>query len=270
MIFDMTESNQELDAELISQMSAFIQSEFLKLRTFILDNAGKAEFTSKADGSPQTTTDLEVERRLLEAYRAHYTDIPIFGEESGYGENMPPTFWLIDPIDGTQSYIDNQPAFTCMAVLIDNEQPVASIIYNPTTNDMYTAIKGQGAYKNRSLLKLNESPIPDLALAKGRYIPTLDPLLNEVNIKCEIGLIGAGFGFVLVAEGLRAARFMLGSRGYPHDYATGLLLVEEAGGKIILVNDTIVNYKTKSFVACHPQIAQAIEENIEAIRALEA
>jgi myo-inositol-1(or 4)-monophosphatase len=256
-------------AEQISEMSRLIQQEFIKLRNYILSKAGQKEHTSKKDGSPQTPIDLLVEDTVLSAFRAEFPNIPIFGEESGYSSEMPNVFWLIDPIDGTASYMENVPAFTCMAVLIVNEQPVASVIYNPTTEDMFTAQKGHGAYKNDQRLKLSNTALPKKALCKGRYISTLEVLLLSAGVTCEIGSIGAGHGFSQVADGTVAARFQLNSKGYPHDYATGALLLSEAGGKIILLKDVEYSYTSSSFVACHPKLESVILDNLEVIRALE-
>jgi fructose-1,6-bisphosphatase/inositol monophosphatase family enzyme len=253
----------------IKQMLGFIEQLFVEVRPLILENAGKEIFLQKNDGSPVTETDKKVENYLLDKFRNAYPDFPVYGEESGYENDIKGAFWLFDPIDGTASFIKNIPAFTCMAVLIVNGIATASIVYNPSSNDVFTAIKSNGAFKNGQKLDLTKIPYPKIAYCKGRYIEKLGSILEPVGVTCKIGAIGAGYGHSLVAEGLSAARFQLNSGGYAHDYATGSLLVAEAGGKIILVNDKELNYETRSFVVCHPAIADQISKHIEEIKQME-
>ena len=155
-------------------MSLCIQTEFIRQRNYIIDNAGLKTHISKKDGSPQTEIDIKVENAVLLSFRSKFPDVAIYGEESGYDSTMPEIFWLIDPIDGTASYMKNILSFTCMAVLVIDKQATASIIYNPTTQDMFTCIKNHGAYKNGVLLDLAKIPLPRIALSKGRYISTLN------------------------------------------------------------------------------------------------
>lgn len=254
---------------MINEMLELFEQCFKQARPFILENAGKVEHTSKHDGSPVTAIDIEVEKRVTATMTSRFPDIPIFGEESGYEDNLPPVCWLMDPIDGTGSFIDKTPYFTCMAVLIVNNEATASIIYNPTTDVVYTAQKGKGAYKNGTRLYLAKEPLPSKALCKGRFVETINDLLASDAVTCEKGPSGAGFGLASVAEGLIAARFQLASQGYPHDYATGALLVHEAGGAIIPVKEVAQPYLLRTFVACHPSLEPAIREHIEQLKVLE-
>jgi fructose-1,6-bisphosphatase/inositol monophosphatase family enzyme len=253
----------------IQAMSNAIQVCFLAQRKLILSRAGKTTFTDKHDGSPVTLSDAEVEDAIISQFKETFPDIPIFGEESGYETDLPETFWLIDPIDGTSNFIANIPTFTCMGVLVHKEQSIASVIYNPSTEDMFLAFRGKGAYKNNQKLNLSETPISSIAYSKGRHIEALDQLLAPFTIRTEIAPNGAGYGFSAVAEGSIAVRFQLHSRGGVHDYAPGALLVEEAGGAIIPILEPVYRYDTKSFVACHPSLKKLIQSSVKLLRDLE-
>jgi myo-inositol-1(or 4)-monophosphatase len=201
---------------------------------------------------------------------SHFPDLPLYGEETGYTDNkLPVACWLIDPIDGTKSFIENIPSYTSMAVFIQDEEALAVAIYNPSTGDMYTARKGQGAYKNDIRLDLHAVPLSHSAHVKERFIAPLNAMLAGTGVMCEGAPSGAGHAFSLVAGGLVAARFNLLGDGYIHDYAPGGLLVREAGGTLVSIKEDRYIFSTRSFVACHPGLAPIIREHIAEIRTLE-
>jgi len=262
-------SPDNLTAEVIDAMLENLQNCFRRVSPLIMDRAGKSDFTSKKDGSPVTNTDSEVEEIIFKSMDSNFPGFPVFGEESGYGDSLPQACWLVDPIDGTDSFIKNIPTFTSMAVLIVNEEAVACVIYNFSTSDMFVAQKNKGAYKNGIKLDLKSKQLPTNALCKGRYVASLDKIIGVKGVNCQVGPVGAGHGFSVVADGTYAARFQLNSAGYIHDYAPGALLVREAGGSIIPIDRDVYTYDCKSFVACHPEIEEIIRSHEQEIRELE-
>ncbi len=259
----------ELSPEFINEMVEVLKKAFLDSRAIIMGSAGNVNFTRKQDGSPVTVIDQEVEDFVTKKFSSSFPDVPIFGEESGYEDKLPQLCWLIDPLDGTKSFIKGVPAFTCMAVLISNEQSVASVIYNPTNQEMFTAVLGGGAYKNGEKLDLKEMPLPKIVYCKSQHIEVLKPLLAKKGIVAVVGPSGAGYGFSEVANNKTAARFHLHSGGHIHDHAPGALLIKEAGGQIISILDQDYTYRTRSFVACHPELTEIVRSNIEILRNLE-
>ncbi|HSX35738.1 MAG TPA: inositol monophosphatase family protein [Patescibacteria group bacterium] len=245
-----------------------VQDAFKRVGPFILEHAGKIGYADKKDGSPLTDTDIEVEEKLKAEIGS--AGIPAYGEEAGYDDNMTGAFWLIDPIDGTKDFIENVPRFTTVAVLIQGGEAVAAAIYNPSTQNMYTAQKGRGAYKNGVRLDLGAVQLPGIAWCKRQFIDELNGMLAPKSVVCEEAPRGGSYGFALVAEGQAAARFNLHGGGYTHDYAPGALIVREAGGAIIPVLDDVYTYKTRSFVACHPDLASTIRPYVPRLRELEA
>jgi fructose-1,6-bisphosphatase/inositol monophosphatase family enzyme len=257
---------QEIDTSL-----AAISDVFIQFRPVVLEQAGKSAYTTKAhDGSPVTDIDVKIEEAVLAELARRFPDTPVFGEESGYGGELPSAFWLIDPLDGTKSFIAGIPAFTHMAVLIQDSEAAASLIYNPSSNVTYTARKGGGAYKNGTRLELGAMPLPHEALSKERFFEPLNAFLQPEHIICKETPSGGGYGFTLVADGSAAARFNLHSGGYTHDYAPGALLVREAGGSIIPVLDEVYTYETRSFVACHPALEPLVREHLPLLRELDS
>lgn len=250
-----------------------VQDIFRQVRPRILAAAGKDIRSNKHDGSPVTDTDIEVEEIVQAEMARRFPGLPVFGEESSYDEdNLPPACWLIDPIDGTKSFLENTPAYTCMAVLIQDGAAVAAAIYNPFYDAMYTAIKGRGAYKNGQRLKLADQPLPSVAYGRERLVAVFNEILKPKGVTCEPGPTGAGYGFSRVAEGSLAARFNFPHKpggGNPHDYAPGALLVTEAGGAIVPFEEGDYTFQTRSFAACHPALESLIRQNAQRLRSLE-
>ena len=245
-----------------------VQKLFRRVQPLILDNVGTNDHSTKDDGSPVTRIDTQVEDTVLSSLRKQFPSVSFYGEEEGYDSPSDPMFWLIDPLDGTKSFIANVPAFTSMAILIQNGQPSVSIIFNHSTSDMFTAKKGEGAFKNNTKLDLTSTPLPNTAICKSIHKDIADSIFAEKGITCGPGPAGGGYGFTQVAEGISGARFQIKGPGYIHDYAPGALLVQEAGGINISILDEPYNYKSKDFISCHPGLADLVRQNIHTIRQL--
>jgi len=257
----------------IGRQVGALQTIFRQLGPRIVAAAGKTAHTTKSDNSPVTELDVEVEGVIVREFKRQFPGTPMYGEESGYREDLTGTFWLIDPIDGTKSFVANVPGYTTMAVFIQNEEAVACVIYNPRDDEMYVARKGGGAFKNGQRLNLGNAPLPKVAYGRERLLGAINDMLQPLEVICEAGSTGSGYGFSLVADGRIAARFNFPHKpggGYSHDYAPGALLVREAGGKVIsLEEDGNYTYRTRSFVACHPALEELVRQHAKQLRELE-
>jgi fructose-1,6-bisphosphatase/inositol monophosphatase family enzyme len=260
---------RSLAPEEINGSLTVVQDVFKQFRPVVLERTGNISFTDKQDGSPVTDTDVEIEKALQAALASNFPGMPVFGEETGYGDDLPAAFWLIDPVDGTKSFIEGVPTFTSMAVLIEDGEAIASVIYNPSSDDMYVAQKGKGAYKNGTRLDLRAVPLPHIALCKEQFCEEITTMLQPKGVVCTAAPSGGGYGFTMVLDGLAAARFNLRSGGYVHDYAPGGLLVREAGGMLVPILEDVYTYKTSSFVACHPELVSVIHPHVQRLRSLE-
>lgn len=99
-----------------------------------------------------TETDQAVEKLLIEGLSKAFPSHKFIGEESAaagqkYTLTDAPT-WIIDPIDGTTNFVHRIPLVAICLGLTINKEPVIGIVYNPITNEIFSAIKGRGAFKN--------------------------------------------------------------------------------------------------------------------------
>lgn len=259
----------EMTSDLVESIVGKIKDIFVDVGPVIVQNAGTNDFITKQDGSPVTELDGQIEVEIIKQLNASFPRLVVFGEESGYSENLPEVCVLIDPIDGTSSFIKNIPSYTCMAVLICDKEAIASVIYNPKTKKMFVAIKDKGSFLNDTKLDLRTTNLPSVANCKTKDVRDLNIILSDKKVECMAAPTGAGDGFSKVAEGTTAARFQINAGGYIHDYAPGALLVSEAGGILIPIKEDKYNFKSRSFVACHPDLKDLINQHIDKIKKLE-
>lgn len=250
-----------------------IETVLIGLRDDVVAGAGTADVMYKADGSEQTDMDVRVEQTVFDFVKSRYPEVTFYGEETGYGLPLPELCCLLDPIDGTKSYVEGTDGYTAMAVLILNNVAVGSIIYRYTDGASFIAIKGSGATKNGEKISLQNTDLPRTIYCRERMIPFVQQLPELHGYTVEKGPTGAGYGFALVAEGAIAARInathSVGGGGFIHDYAPGTLLVEEAGGSVVPFEDKPYAVDTFSFVACHPALSSTVSSVRTALASIE-
>ncbi|WP_447600509.1 3'(2'),5'-bisphosphate nucleotidase CysQ [Nitrospira sp. Nam80] len=201
-----------------------------------LDLAGEGlSVHTKADHSPVTTADWLVDRMIHEAVGRHFPDDGWLSEErpDDLDRLNRKRVWVLDPIDGTRAYIKKLPEFCISAALIENGYPIVAAILNPSTGELFTAIRGRGiectpkttepsvarAQNGLPLVLVNPSD-----LRQGRF----QSILHRAQCK-PVGSIA--YALANVAAGRAAAAVML-EGGNEWDVAAGDLLIEENGGTI--------------------------------------
>ncbi|GME72478.1 unnamed protein product [Ambrosiozyma monospora] len=138
---------KEIEAELIA-----VAKEAGEL---MLKHAGTVDADNKKDAIDLVTfVDKQVETTVKTHLTAKFPDYKFIGEESSAGLPIPkePCF-IVDPVDGTSDFYHNFPFFCISLGFTVNQEPTIGVIYNPSLNQLFTAIKGQGAF-------LNGKPIP--------------------------------------------------------------------------------------------------------------
>ncbi len=123
-----------------------------KLASHLADEAGEIirpyfrqsfEVETKNDNSPVTIADRSVEERLRAIIEEHRPEDGIIGEEFGIKESKNQYDWVLDPIDGTKSFIIGRPSFGTLIALCENGMPILGIIDQPILKERWIGIKGQ-------------------------------------------------------------------------------------------------------------------------------
>lgn len=184
-----------------------------------------------------TKYDKEVDRLIVEQIKRHYPHHSLLTEESGFVEGDPDWLWIVDSLDGTGNFANFNPFFAVCMALMRRGELVLGTIYAPAIGEFYFAAKGQGAYLNG--VKIQVSDVRDLGRSyilyceggdkdRGRTGELLHRVYPHVTDIRKLG--SAGLETAWVAAGKREAYFT--TRIDPWDVAPGVLLVQEAGGKV--------------------------------------
>jgi len=228
-------------------------------------NAGKAildiyqngdfQVELKADNSPLTLADRTSHRIISESLLQ--TGLPILSEE---GKEIPyeirknwDLFWMVDPLDGTKEFINRNGEFTVNIALINNQLPIAGIIYAPVLDLLYVGFAGKGSFrivhasKQPSRIDIEHPPqhteklpflrpCPKFTAVASRshsnentqsFLEALQREHGEIEIKSG----GSSLKFCLIAEGSADVYPRFGPT-YEWDTAAGQAIVEAAGGRV--------------------------------------
>ena len=191
----------------------------------------------KSDRTPVTLADRKINRYLIEQVKKKYPYHSVQGEEESL-KNVSDYVWVCDPIDGTGMYIKHVPISVFSLALVIDGEPVVGVIYDPYLDDMYTAVKGEGAYLNDKIIKVNDLDFKELGATidycmwNGAKFDTLE-LIKEIRKDVKISQIGSvAHAAMLVARGAICAEVFPGTVHGNCDTAASKLIVEEAGGKV--------------------------------------
>lgn len=195
---------------------------------------GVVEKRMGAYRSPVTDTDKEIEIMVTSVIRRHFPDHSIVGEEFPAQENGGPYTWYIDPIDGTINYIRGLPGASISLGLWEGGTPLVGVVFDPMNGDMYSAVRGEGAFKNDTR-KLSVSSVSELAQGiggVGRFSALTDsPALQRVARKIYRGRQYGGSALELCWIAEKKLDLLVSERIKIYDVAAGMLILTEAGGK---------------------------------------
>lgn len=188
----------------------------------------------KSDDSPVTRADRETELLIRAAINDTYPDHEVVGEEHGGAITGRGIEWIVDPIDGTKTFIRGVPLFTTLIAVLHEGEPVVGVIYAPATGEMVSAASGMGARDERGR-PVNVSSVTELGAA---WYGTTDPVdLHSREERLSIALLthchaartwADAYGYLLLARG--AIDIMIDPIMAPWDIAPLGVIVREAGG----------------------------------------
>ena len=192
------------------------------------------EVNAKADGSPVTIADREAESASRAWITRNFPEDGIEGEELGVLRPEAPRRWVVDPIDGTKTFVRGVPLWGSLVAVVEGTQVLAGAAFFPAVGEAIAAAPGEGAWWNGS--RCSVSRVDRLERAT---VLTTDETFREDDAKradwrrlvarAEVSRSwGDCYGYLLVATG--RAEVMVDPVMAPWDAAAFLPIIEEAGG----------------------------------------
>ena len=223
---------------------------------------------AKPDGSTVTEADLQIDAFLKSRLHGARPDYGWLSEESNdtpdrLSRNR---LWIVDPIDGTNSFVNGTDGWCIGAALIEDGQPILAALYQPKADLFYAAALGHGAFCNRVSMKPNDGSgfAGATLLGTGRALKLLPGV--EAAASPNIPLL---LRLAHVASGKADIALSLGMRN-DWDLAAGHLLVQEAGGLITQSTGVLMIYnqlvpKQNGLLAAGKKRHSTVLKQLEAI-----
>ncbi|WP_417761093.1 inositol-1-monophosphatase [Shewanella sp.] len=205
---------------------------FSELDRVQVDTKGLNDFVSNID--------KEAEAAIVQQIRKSYPDHSIVGEEGGESKGSNSDYlWIVDPLDGTNNFVNGVPHFAVSIALQVKGKTEVAIVYDPVREELFSAVRGQGAKLNDFRIRANNpADLSQSLVATGfpfkarQHTETYMKLFAETFASCiDIRRAGsAALDLSYVAAGRVDAFFEIGLK--PWDIAAGDLIVREAGGTV--------------------------------------
>jgi myo-inositol-1(or 4)-monophosphatase len=225
-----------------------------------------------------TETDLLSQKLLVATLTAAFPDHVLIAEEERddeAGSSADPTVvrWYIDPLDGTNNFAHGLPIFSVTLAAAQGDRLLLGVTYDPLRDELFTALRGQGALRNGRPISVSARPTLDQSVvATGfPYDKSSNPDNNLTELAAVLpqvrGLRRCGSAALDLAW-LAAGRFDAYWEGglSPWDVAAGILLVREAGGRVTDDLGHPATPHSRRIVAGNPHVHPALRETVHAAR----
>ncbi len=206
---------------------AFVMALVREAAGIAVERAKSVRPQEKANTSFVTDLDQDLERLIRDRLAARFPDDVLTGEEYAAGGGTGPRRWSIDPIDGTGNLVHALPLWAVSVGLIDGGEPVLGVIAIPPLNELFWAVRGQGAFRDGERLAVTDADVfhnQDNVCVGTNALRALDPrslpgrLRDLGSACCEITFTSC--------DRLQACTFLGEAM---HDVAAGVVIAAEAG-----------------------------------------
>ena len=204
------------------------------------------QVTLKSPDQPLTQADLAADAILKRILLGNRLDYGWLSEETADNSARlkQAQVWIVDPIDGTRSYISGYPEFAISIGLAENDRAIAGVVYNPATDEMYAALRGGGAWRvGGDALNVQRAVSARALVASRSEIGKgeLQPFESAFTIS---GTGSTAYKMMKVATG-EAQVFVSRGPKSEWDVCAGTLIVEEAGGRATDLKGRDILYNQK-------------------------
>ncbi len=243
-------------------MSAIAREAGALLNDFFRQHV-KIEYKGEAD--LVTAADRAAEKLIRERITQQWPDHDVLGEEQGLNDRGSEYRWYVDPLDGTTNFAHGYPVF-CVSLGLEHrsaahgEKRIAGVIYDPTRDELFSAERGKGAHLNGEAIQVSKtSRLQESLVATGfpshkRHKNPNIHFYHQITLRSH-GVRRAGSAALDLCN-VAAGRF----EGFwefnlnPWDTAAGVLMVEEAGGKVTRFDGSPFELDSRQTVASNGMI----------------
>lgn len=227
-------------------------------------------------GDLVTEADKAAEKEVLGVLRRHVPEQAILAEESGsLGEQTNGLLWAVDPLDGTTNYTHQYPFCGCSVGLLIDGKPAVGAIFDPVRSHLFRAAKGLGATCNRQPISVsNTATLADSLLVTGFAYDRRETIDNNYAEFCHLTHLTQGVrrgGAASIDLAYVASGWLDGywERGLsPWDLAAGVVLVEEAGGRVTAYDQSPFEVESGRILATNGKIQAELSSALASVEPL--
>jgi myo-inositol-1(or 4)-monophosphatase len=247
-----------------------ITDKIVELGNSLLPLAGNAVDIGKKK-QHLTQKDIEIETELTNLINTFPGSHSVYAEELHENFVEQENVWIIDPISNTFNFIHGLPHYAVVLSHMYKGEITFAVVYDPSTQELFTAEKGKGAFLNGENIKVSDNS-EDLAILVGTHLTPTSPYregtIKILNVLSGIGSIrtfgSLGLHYAYVACGRAEAAISKNKDTFP-EFA-GKLLVEEAGGIFTDFEGKDLTYNTHGIIASSKVVYEKIKEEIAKCR----
>lgn len=222
----------------------------------------KYEIRDKSYHNPVTTADHAVDNFLKNTLTKLYPNYGWLSEETVDTKerlNHART-WVVDPLDGTKEFIEGVPHFVVSVALVENGEPIVGVLYNPASDELFSATKGKGAFLNGERLSCSsKKEFKDMVILNSRSETRnglWEPYSTDFKEKRAIGSVAYKLGLTSAAK---ADIFASLRPKNEWDICAGHCILREAGGEMVTLHGKPITYNNEKTLITPGLVASNVE-----------
>lgn len=222
----------------------------------------KYEIRDKSYHNPVTTADHAADKYLRETLTEAYPEYGWLSEETVDTQERLNCgrVWVVDPLDGTKEFIEGVPHFVVSVALVEDGEPIIGVLYNPASDELFTAVKGNGAFLDSERLSCStETEFKDMVILNSRSETRRglwEPYSIDFKEQRAVGSVAYKLG--LTSAG-RADIFASLRPKNEWDICAGHCILREAGGEMVTLEGKKITYNNEKTLITPGLIASNAE-----------
>ncbi len=246
-----------MDKAYFDQAQQVIMGVLKGVRPELMEAYGTIDYVTKGDQTVVTALDKSIELDLRDALLKFDPSTGLHGEEHGQAGNKE-TYWLLDPIDGTEQFIRGLPGCKNLVCLMDKGKPVWGVTYFFAKDELWLAQAGKGVTMNGQKVEMRWRPLERCWLEMSVDLFDQDHVEKLRALRAQIAGFSIRMGYDAIAAGKVDGMFNLKAGGGPWDYWPRYLMLTEAGAKMANIGKDDYDFDDKDFLVAHAKNFDAL------------